>query len=44
VSGGGRHLVLFMDARTDAFPMPFSRGVLLLVACDGPIFVHALGK
>jgi len=42
--GGGRHLVLFMDARTDASPAAFALSVLLLLACDGLIFVHALGK
>jgi len=34
--GGGRHLVLFMDARTDAFPAPFSRPVLLWLFVMGP--------
>jgi len=41
---GGRHLVLFMIARTNASPAPFSRPVLLLVDGDEPNFVHALGK
>ena len=44
MSGRGRHLVIFMHARTDASPAPFSRPVLLLVACDGSIVVHAPGK